>query len=181
MNNWRLPAGFVVAAAVGMLVATHGPAFDSVAAQQPAGGWVQPKTAWGDPDLQGVWRYEASVPLERPAQLQGRASLTDEEVAQRQKLEEDQEAQRLAGAEGVAVGRGNLEQSPDSWQRIQQLLAGSRSPASGLQSRRRSSLIPPTAESHTHPTRRRPRREPRRATARDPTSRISIPIPANGV
>src|SRR5436190_2785278 len=112
MNNWRLPAGLVMATAVGVLVATYGHTFTSLAAQQPAGAWVQPKTPWGDPDLQGVWRYEASVPLERPAQFQGRASLTDEEVAQRQKVEEEQEAQRLAGAEGTAVGRGNLEQSP---------------------------------------------------------------------
>src|SRR5436190_21745176 len=102
MNNWRRPAGLAMATVVGVLVATHGPALDSVAAQQPAGNWVQPKTAWGDPDLQGVWRYEASVPLERPAQFQGRASLTDEEVAQRQKVEAEQEAQRLAGAEGTA-------------------------------------------------------------------------------
>ena len=100
MKHWRLLAGFVVAAA-------------SVSAQQPAtGGWTQPKTPWGDPDLQGVWRYEASVPLERPAQMEGRAQLTDEEVAQRQKVENDQEGQRLAGAEGTAVGRGNLAQSP---------------------------------------------------------------------
>jgi len=85
----------------------------SLSAQQSAtGSWTQPKTPWGDPDLQGVWRYEAAVPLERPAQFQGRASLTDEEVAQRQKVEEEQEAQRLAGNEGTAVGRGNLAQSP---------------------------------------------------------------------
>jgi hypothetical protein len=62
--------------------------------------------------MQGVWRYEGSVPLERPARLEGRQELTDEEVAQRQKVENDQAAQRLAGAEGAAVGRGNLGQSP---------------------------------------------------------------------
>jgi hypothetical protein len=103
MNIWRLIGGLAVTVAVGV----------AAAAQQPAtGGWTQPKTPWGDPDLQGVWRYEGSVPLERPARLEGRQQLTDEEVAQRQKLENDQAAQRLAGAEGAAVGRGNLEQSP---------------------------------------------------------------------
>src|SRR5262245_2855547 len=100
MTKWRLLT-VLVASAV----------FASVSAQQPAtGGWVQPKTPWGDPDLQGVWRYEAAVPLERPAQLEGRAQLTDDEVAQRQKVENDQEASRLSGDEGKAVGRGNLEQ-----------------------------------------------------------------------
>ena len=102
--NWRLSAGLALAVVLGVLVSAQ---------QQPAtGGWTQPKTPWGDPDLQGVWRYEASVPLERPAALQGRASLTDEEVAQRQKVENEQESQRLSGAEGTAVGRGNFEQSP---------------------------------------------------------------------
>jgi len=113
MSNWRLLAGLVVAAAVSALVATRGPALYSVAAQQPTtGGWVQPKTAWGDPDLQGVWRYEASVPLERPAKFEGRPFLTDEEVSQNQKIEDEQEGQRLAGAEGAAVGRGSIDASP---------------------------------------------------------------------
>ena len=103
MSTWRLLSGLAVATAVGAIVT----------AQQPSnGGWAPPKTPWGDPDLQGVWRYEAAIPLERPAQLEGRATLTDEEVAQRQKVENEQEAQRLAGAEGAAVGRGNLDQSP---------------------------------------------------------------------
>jgi len=107
MTKWSLLASAVVMAAVSITISM------SLSAQQPAtGSWTQPKTPWGDPDLQGVWRYEASVPLERPGQFQGRASLTDEEVAQRQKIEEEQEAQRLAGNEGTAVGRGNLAQSP---------------------------------------------------------------------
>jgi hypothetical protein len=101
MTHWRLLAGLLVIAAVGVF------------AQQPAtGAWVQPKTPWGDPDLQGVWRYEASVALERPAKFEGRPFLTDDEVSQSQKIENEQEGQRLAGAEGVAVGRGNLAQSP---------------------------------------------------------------------
>ena len=107
MTKWSLLASAVVMAAVSISISM------SLSAQQSAtGSWTQPKTPWGDPDLQGVWRYEAAVPLERPAQFQGRASLTDEEVAQRQKVEEEQEAQRLAGNEGTAVGRGNLAQSP---------------------------------------------------------------------
>ena len=107
MTKWSLLASAVVMAAVSISISM------SLSAQQSAtGSWTQPKTPWGDPDLQGVWRYEAAVPLERPAQFQGRASLTDEEVAQRQKIEEEQEAQRLAGNEGTAVGRGNHAQSP---------------------------------------------------------------------
>lgn len=63
-----------------------------------------PRTAWGDPDLQGVWRYEGTIPLERPAQFDGE-TLSDQEVAERQKIEQEQAEKRLAGLEGAAVGR----------------------------------------------------------------------------
>ena len=39
------------------------------------------RTAWGDPDLQGVWTNHHQVPLQRPDQFAGRELLTDEEAA----------------------------------------------------------------------------------------------------
>ena len=39
------------------------------------------RTAWGDPDLQGVWDYWTFTPLERPEEFAGRDALTDEEAA----------------------------------------------------------------------------------------------------
>jgi hypothetical protein len=42
-----------------------------------------PRTPWGDPDLQGPWNNGTIVPLERPASLGDRETLTDEEVAER--------------------------------------------------------------------------------------------------
>ena len=77
-----------------------------------AGTWTQPRTAWGDPDLQGVWRYESTIPLERPAELAGRDLLTDEEVARKEQQEREQEANRLSGLEGAAVGRRSIAESP---------------------------------------------------------------------
>ncbi len=74
--------------------------------------WVHPRTAWGDPDLEGVWRYEATIPLERPAEFAGRASLTDEEMAEIARVEAELAANRLAGLDGVAVGRRTVEESP---------------------------------------------------------------------
>ena len=41
------------------------------------------RTAWGDPDLQGVWNNATTTPLQRPPELAGKDTLTDEEVAQR--------------------------------------------------------------------------------------------------
>jgi hypothetical protein len=40
-----------------------------------------PKTEWGQPDLQGVWGNNAATPLERPKELEGRTTLTENEVA----------------------------------------------------------------------------------------------------
>ncbi len=49
--------------------------------------YTPPKTAWGDPDLQGIWPSTAmvGVPFERPAQFGNRLYLTEEEFKQRQK------------------------------------------------------------------------------------------------
>ena len=40
-----------------------------------------PRTTWGAPDLQGVWDYRTLTRLERPDELEGRESLTEEELA----------------------------------------------------------------------------------------------------
>ena len=61
----------VLAAGVLALVATP-----TVA--QPA----PPRTAWGVPDLQGVWNHGTATPLERPEQHVGRQRLTAAEVAE---------------------------------------------------------------------------------------------------
>ena len=45
------------------------------------GTWTAPRTVDGQPDLQGVWANNIATPLERPKELEGRASLTDQEVA----------------------------------------------------------------------------------------------------
>ena len=56
----------------------------------PAAGWSQPtepeewtapRTAWGDPDIGGVWNSSTVTPLERPEALGDQAFLTEEEAA----------------------------------------------------------------------------------------------------
>ena len=42
-----------------------------------------PRTAWGDPDLQGTWSYASLTPLERPAELAEREFFSPEEAAAR--------------------------------------------------------------------------------------------------
>ena len=41
-----------------------------------------PRTAWGQPDLGGVWEYKTRTPLERPERFGEREFLTEEEAAE---------------------------------------------------------------------------------------------------
>jgi hypothetical protein len=52
------------------------------AGQGKAKKWTMPLTPDGQPDLQGVWVSNSATPLERPKEVNGRASLTDAEVAE---------------------------------------------------------------------------------------------------
>jgi hypothetical protein len=58
---------------------------DTLPIPRPAAGFVQPKTPWGDPDLQGFWPgvEMVGVPLQRPARFGARNVLTEEEFAKR--------------------------------------------------------------------------------------------------
>jgi hypothetical protein len=43
--------------------------------------WTAPRTAWGDPDLQGVWNYATMTPLERPREFADQARLSPVDAA----------------------------------------------------------------------------------------------------
>ena len=64
-------------ALVGVLLMAPG----VVAGQSPERAAV-PRTAWGAPDLQGVWDFRTLTPLERPRNLAGKATFTEEEAAE---------------------------------------------------------------------------------------------------
>ena len=51
------------------------------AAAGPAAAQEAPRTAWGAPDLQGVWDFRTITPLQRPEQYGDREFLTREEAA----------------------------------------------------------------------------------------------------
>src|SRR4029079_17327520 len=67
--------------------------------------WTPPRTAWGVPDLQGVWTSDdaRSVPMQRPAQFGERRLLTDEEFAERKRRDDETRGDTRAGA-GTFVG-----------------------------------------------------------------------------
>ena len=77
------------------------------AAGQPAA----PRTAWGDPDLQGAYTNKTITPLQRPAELAAQERLSAEEVASLEREVADRNAallrrpaRRTAVTESVDVG-----------------------------------------------------------------------------
>jgi hypothetical protein len=74
--------------------------------------WTQPKTPWGDPDIQGMWPGELHAPLQRPKDLKDRATLTEEELAKRQA---QTEKQTQADNEEFASGNQRVGIGPPSY------------------------------------------------------------------
>jgi hypothetical protein len=93
---------FCFAISLGLLVA---PAWGQLTQPTPAAAtktakqlWIPPRTPDRHPDLQGFWSNNIATPLERPRELAGRATLTDEEVAAMKK-----KAHELFGGNGDAA------------------------------------------------------------------------------
>ena len=109
MRRWT-PVRFAVAIAL-LAVMVLAIATDHARARQtpvPA-SWTHPRTAWGDPDLEGVWTSDNnfSIPLERPAEVADKEFLDGKDL-------EDALARRAkmiaAVADGGVVGAG-----PSHW------------------------------------------------------------------
>ena len=106
----RCFAALVVAAAIVVV----GPIEAAGQAAVPTSdGWTVPRTADGQPDLQGVWASDSATPLERPEQLADKAFLTDEELATLQARAAVLFNGETDAAFGDSVFRAVLEDAPD--------------------------------------------------------------------
>ena len=54
----------------------------NISLAQTAGSYVIPRTEWGQPDLQGVWNFNSSTPMQRPQRFGTQEFLTPAEVEQ---------------------------------------------------------------------------------------------------
>ena len=106
MTHRYLAAAFAVTAVV--LLAPAGVGGQTLA--DGTSGSATPRTAWGDPDLQGRWTNTTTTPLERPADLAGRELLTDEE---RVVLDEAGDVAREQ--RGIASGTGETGSYNNFW------------------------------------------------------------------
>src|SRR5437867_539589 len=100
----QLLLGGFTAALFAVIVAAQAASEKNMFVETPA-GWKHPKTAWGDPDIQGTWpiNYVGSVPLERCAGGGGRGGAQAACDPNKAFLTEEEFKARVAAVEG----RGN--------------------------------------------------------------------------
>ena len=93
-----------------VLVTAIALASSAIGQQKPAASWKAPRTADGQPDLQGIWTNATLTPLERPREFAGKPVLTEQEAAAYEKrlLTEGDRDRRDGGAQ-ADIGRAYNE------------------------------------------------------------------------
>ncbi len=80
MNDRRLACVGALATVIAVAALAPVPAAGQ-AGTAAADPWTPPRTAWGEPDLRGIWDFRTMTPLERPEELAEKKILTAEEAA----------------------------------------------------------------------------------------------------
>ena len=111
MKHCRL-MGFGVLVFAAMMITASSRVMAQASQQGPAAAaaaWTHPRTAWGDPDLRGVWAPDGPPPVERPVRFEDKAVLTDAEMAAEAKAAAEFQGHRwrlTRGRTGGAEGGG---------------------------------------------------------------------------
>jgi hypothetical protein len=93
----------------------------------PATAWTQPRTAWGDPDLQGVYTFATQTPLQRPVALGDKDHYTEAEQKEQERQLKEKYKDNIAtnehfsynalwfvGDQGRPTGRTSLIVDPEN-------------------------------------------------------------------
>jgi len=107
-------AALLVFAATMALAASSTTAGQALANRAPSAASTPPRTAWGDPDIQGTFtnKDEFNTPLERPAEFAGR-TLKDFSAADLARLNEARREQHRKAAPGI--GGADTGAGPTHW------------------------------------------------------------------
>src|SRR4029077_16098734 len=115
--RYRFFGPFAAMAAVASIFVLAARPVVAQARQAPSAAktWAQPKTPWGDPDLQGTWTSDDCIgtPMNRPANFGNRLYYTEQELADRKKLIDKRHEPDLGEtvAQNARVGTG----PPSHW------------------------------------------------------------------
>jgi hypothetical protein len=104
-----------VLAPVAAVLLVPGAALGQAKPSSRPANYQQPKTAWGDPDMQGIWNNVTATPLQRSDQLKDKAALTAQEAAEfEQKAAEQRAANEAKPIAEQPVG-ARTGYSPTVW------------------------------------------------------------------
>src|SRR5271170_1913855 len=119
MNHRFLAFGWVLSAVLAVTV--QAPVAGQGKQKSPANkkAWAQPHTPDGQPDLQGVWTNSTLTPVERPAEFQGKPTITEADaVAYEKRTVEGRNRDQRSSDPEVDVGRAYNELFFDQGSRL---------------------------------------------------------------
>jgi len=111
MRLLRLTFVFAAALGVASLAAqTAGSKPAAPAAKAPAAKTANLKTAWGTPNLEGIWDFRTVTPMERPAEFANKPFLTEKEAEEyARKMVEDRNADKRKDTKVRGIVNGTAE------------------------------------------------------------------------
>lgn len=109
----RVTTGMLSVTIATVAIAGAGLVMPSTAQSQNAAAGGAPRTAWGQPDLQGVWDFRTITPMERPEALADQEFLSAEDVADLEQGIADRDARLAARPAQRTVPTNSVDRGVD--------------------------------------------------------------------